>query len=294
MAKEVAATQQVQKVTWWQWIVLVIAAVSLFGAQSSYWVRHVFFDRTEFTTIATSAVQEQSSRDAIAAAIVDKALENRPVLRDTIGDRMTSLVSGVLASDLGDKVITSGISKTQAYLITPNREDVAINLTTIKETVATLTSLSEAAGREPRIDAENIPDEIVLLDKDTLPDLSGLARLMIWLAPLLWLLAIGGLTAFIALGRASYARRVYIVYGVVVAVAAAGLFMGPFVPPAIATLIVNINIQTVAMNLTTALLEPFVVQMGYMFGFSTIAVFLFWQRGRIARAAGSVASLGRR
>lgn len=257
-------------------------------AQSSYWVRYVFFDRAEFTAITSSAIQEQGSRDAIAATISDAALKDRPVLRDTIGERLTSLVSGMLASDLGDKVIASGISKTHAYLVSPGREDVTLNLTSIKSVVATLSRVSEAAGRETSIQAENIPDEIVLLDKHALPDLSGVSRTMMWLAPLFWLVAVGGLVGFVALGRVQYARRVYIVYGAVMAVAAAGLFMGPFVPPALATLVVNIEIQTLAANLATALLAPFVVQMWVMAAVATFGMVVFWQRARLARGLQAV------
>lgn len=290
MAKEVMVTRLVQSVAWWQWGLLVVAMVSLFMAQSSYWMRHVFFDRTEFTAISAAAIQQQSSRDAIAAAITDAALEDRPLLRAAIGDRMTSLVSGVLASDLGDKVIMSGIAKTQSYLITPDREDVAIDLTSIKTTVAVLTTLSETAGREARISPDDIPDQLVLLEKDTLPDLSGLARMMMWLAPLFWVMAVVGCVMFVALGRASYARRVYIVYAGVIIVAATGLFIGPFVPPAIATLIANIDVQTLASNLTTALLAPFVTQMWLMLVLSTVTTAVFWQRARFARAVERLAS----
>lgn len=288
---EVSTTKRA--IVWWQWIILVVATLSLLLAQSSYWVRHVFFDRSEFTTITSNAIQEQSSRDALAATITEAALEDRPVLRDTIGDRMTSLISGMLASDLGDKLVTSGIVRTQAYLIAPNRDDVAINLSSVKSAVAAFTSLSETVGREPRINPSDIPDEIVLLDKDALPDLSGLVKIMMWLAPLFWLVAIGGLVAFMVLGRADYARRVYVVYGSIIAVAAIGIFMGPFVPPAIATLISNINIQSVATNLTAALLEPFIMQMWYMIGAASVVVLIFWQRMRLLHAAGTVASLGR-
>ncbi len=273
------------KIRWWHWCVLAVAAASLLLAESAYWVRHTLLDQQAFTTIATQTLQEEQNRTAIAAKITDAALQNRPVLQATVSDRVTPLVSGILASDLGTKVLDGTVSRTHNYLLTPDRQDIAIQLGSIKQVVTRLADLADTVGRESELKPSAIPDEIVLLDKDALPDMSGLYKVLVWVAPLCWLAAIGLAIWFVTLGGRGYARRVYAVCVACVLVAAIGLATGPFVPPVVATLVADINIQTVADSMVSAFLAPFLVQMWWLCGVATGVTVLFWQRQRLLRGA---------
>lgn len=284
-----AASSTRQRIPAWQWIIIVFAGICLFLAQSSYWIRHTVFDQATFTSIASSTLQDDQNRTIIASAITDAALQDYPRIKNAVSDRVTPLISGVLASDIGVKVQNGLIQRTYAYLLAPNREDIAIDLTSIKQIATRLATLADTTGNEVNIDPSKIPDEIVLVQTEDVPDLSGVSRMFIWLAPLFWLLTIGLFTWFVALGgRAGYARRVYAMYAAIVIVGCVGLATGPFVPPMIASLITNIHIQQLADSLTMAFLAPFIVQMWWMLGVSTVVVAFFWQRMRLLHGTQAV------
>lgn len=257
------------------WSILILAAILLFFAQSSYWVNHTVFNQASFSSITTTALQSESSRDAVATSIVDKTLEDRPLVKKIAGERATSLISGLLGSDLSGQAISAVSAKTYAYVTSPDRQDIKIDLTSIKEPVAGVIALSQDNSESLTADLNKIPDEVVLVHSDAFPDLSGMVKLMLWLGPLLWLGAIGLFALYIYLGRAIYARRVYAVGAAVIIVALFGLFTAPFVAPPIAAAVPNINLRPVAENLVTGFLAPFKMQMYFMLGFALIGLLIF-------------------
>lgn len=257
------------------WTLLVVAAILLFFAQSSYWVNHTVFNQASFSSITTTALLSESSRAAIATSVVDKALEDRPFVKKVAGERATSLISGLLGSDLSSQAISAVSAKTYAYVTSPNRQDIKIDLTSIKAPVAGVIALSQNNNETLTTDLNQIPDEVVLVHSDAFPDLSGMVKLMLWLGPLLWFGAIGLFALYIYLGRAVYARRVYAVGAAVIIVALFGLFTAPFVAPPIAAAVPNISLRPVAENLVTGFLAPFKVQMYYMLGITLIGLLIF-------------------
>jgi hypothetical protein len=265
-------------------VILIFAALFLLLAQSSFWVKNTIFDKKTFTTIALTTIQEEENRNAIASTVVDTALADRPVLMRVAGDRATSLLSGLLVSDLGTNALNRVINSLYSYMLKADRQDIAINLESVKTPLVTLTTLAENSGRPIDFEPENIPDSIVLLEKDALPNLSTTYRAVIWLSPLLWLTAISLFATYVYLGAKEYAKRVYIAYGAIVVVALVGLSTGPFLPPSIAAMVQDTNAQVLAASFTTAFLEPFMAQMWQMLAIATVAVAIFWQRHRIASA----------
>lgn len=257
---------------------LFFAAVTLFLAQSAYWVNHTVFDQNNFTRITTTALLSESSRDAIATTVVNKSLDNRPVIKRVVGERATSLISGLLGSDLSNQAVTALTSKTYAYTTSSNRQDIKIDLTAIKAPVTSIISLAQSKGVDVPTTQYQIPDEIVLLQKDAFPDLSGVVKLMLWLGPLFWLSTIILFGLYIYIGRAVYARRVYMVGGVMVLVSILGLLAGPFIPPPIAAAVPNIDLRPVAQNLAAGFLAPFTSQMYYMLGGTLVVLLAFNQR----------------
>lgn len=259
-------------------VMLVISAILLFLAQSAYWVNHSVFDQQNFSKITTGAIQEQSSRDAIATAVVDKALSDRPVLQRTVGDRAVSLISGLLGSDLSSQAISALTSKTYAYATSSDRQDIRIDLTSIKSQVGDVISLAQSKGVNVSQPDYKLPDQITLLKKSSFPDFSGLIKLMLWIGPLLWIGAIVLFALYIYLGRAEYARRVYMVGLAIVIVSLVGLFAKPFVPPPVAAAIPNIDLRPIAQNLASGFLSAFAAQMWWMLGITVAALVAFNQR----------------
>lgn len=284
-----SANKHVTKVpNWISWVLLSLSAVLLLFAQSSAWVKNTVFNQTEFKSIAISTIQEQENRDAIASKLVDTALEDRPILKRLAGDRLTALTSGLLASDLGNRVLNGFAERAYSYVIQPNPKDIAIELTAIKNPLQLLTNIAENTGREVQLDASSIPDRVILIRADDTPNVSGIYRTFIWLAPVFWLLTLAGFVGYVLLGKHEYAKRIYYVYGAILIVALVGLSVGPFAPQSIASLVPDVQASLIVQNLVAAFLQPFTMQIWQMVIAATIAVSLFSQRRRIVSAGKTV------
>ncbi len=253
----------------------------LFLAQSAYWVNHTVFNKANFTDITTTALLSQSSRDAIATTVVNKSLQDRPVIKKVVGEKAISLTSGLLGSDFASQAVTALTDKTYAYATAPNRQDIKVDLTSVKQPLSGVIALAQSKGVDVPQTNYQIPDEITLLKSDSFPDLSGAVKAMLWLGPLFWLATVILFGLYIYLGRAIYAKRVYMAGLAVVVVAILGLLMNPFIPPPIAAAVPNIDLRPVAENLASGFLAPFKTQMYFMLGASLVVLLVFNQRFNI-------------
>lgn len=271
-------------------VLLISAALFLFLAQSAYWVNHTVFDQANFTRITTTELLSESSRDAIATAVVNKSLDDKPVLKRIAGERAESLVSGLLGTDLSTQAVKAVTSKTYAYATSSDRQDIAIDLTAIKTPLNTIIELAESRGIDVPQTQNKLPDQIVLLQSDAFPDLSGAVKTMLWLGPLFWLSAFILFGLYIYIGRAVYARRVYLAGLAVIIVGILGLLANPFIPPPIAAAIPNIDLRPVAQNLAAGFLAPFNMQMYWMLGITLTVLLVFNQRFNIVALINSLAA----
>jgi len=259
------------------------ASVALFFAQSSYWVNHSIFNQQNFSTIATEAVLQPDSRDAIASTVVDRTLEDRPVVQRLIGDRAQKLVSSLLASDFSTQAVSRVVSATYKYITTSDRQDIVIELAGIKAPVSKIITLVQPEDSDLATTVDSIPDEILLVESDSFPDLSRLVTTMLWVGPLMWLAALGLFAGFIYMHRRKYARAVYIVGLSIGLVALFGILTRPFVPPPIASLLPRSDLRPVVQNISDAFLAPFQAQMVIMLIVVAVAIALFSLRKVIAR-----------
>lgn len=260
---------------------LVAAAILLFLAQSAYWVNHTIFNQANFSNITTTALLSESSRDAIADSVVNKSLENRPVVKQVVGDRASALISGLLDSDLSNQAVKGLTNKTYSYVTSSDRQDIKIDLISIKTPIESVITITQRENGPVASTLNQVPDEIVLVRSDAFPDLSGTVKLMLWLGPFLWLGALASFAAYIYIGRAIYARRVYVAGGTIIAVALFGLAATPFIPPPVAAAVPNIDLRVVAENLANGFLAPFRTQMLNMLGITSIVLLAFSLRFKV-------------
>lgn len=273
-------------------LLLVVAATTLFLAESSYWINHTIFNKDNFSQIVTEELTTPKSRDAIATAVVDRALEDRPLAQRALGDRAVALVAGLLDSNASRQAIDTVTTKTYAYLTSPDREDIAIDLSSVKAFLASLLALAESQGGGERIAAidSQVPEEIVLVESASVPDVSGFVQTMLWLGPLFWLATIGSVAGYLYMHRQSYARAVYVVLGVAAGVAIFGLLTAPFIPSPLAAAVPNITLRPVVIGLSESFLAPFTMQMYYLLASTAAAALVFNRRFAILHAVQSVVS----
>jgi len=242
-------------------VLLGLGILTFFLAQSTLWVSNNFFNENQFVGTAKEVLATEESRQAIASTIVDAAFQNNPVAEQIVGKQVTALVSGMLGSDLAGQVYDRVAHRAYAYLTSPDRKDIAIDLTSVKEPLTAIVNLVEKTGREVKFDPSNIPDSITLVDSDSLPDISGYIRTMLFASGALWFVTLASFGTYIWLYRNKLIRSIYVVGWSIIAISAFALIAGPFVPPAVASLVNLIGIRGLVEDLTVAFLQPFQVQL---------------------------------
>ncbi len=243
-------------------VLLAVLAFSMFFAQSALWVNHIVFNQQAFVDISTRVITSESSRNAIAQTVVDKALADRPVAERLVGDRAANFISGLLGSDISQNVLNKVSNSAYAYMTSSNRQDIAIDLSSIQQPITQLVAFAQSQGRETRIQPENIPEKITLVRSDELPDIAKYMRQMIIASFFLWLSTLASLLLYVLWGDAKKrVRRIYFAGTVIIAVSLIGLSAGPYLPSVIASFVDNINLRGVINDLTSAYLAPFTQQM---------------------------------
>ncbi len=262
-------------------VLLALGIITFFLAQSTLWVSNNFFNENQFVGTAQEVLQTEESRQAISSTIVHTALQNNPVAEQLIGKQLTALVNGLLSSDLAGQLFDRVAHRTYAYLTSSNRQDVAIDLTSIKDPLASLVEILERTGREVRFDPSNIPDTITLVDSESLPDISSYIRTMLFASGILWFTTIVSFAAYIYLYRHKLIRSIYVVGWSIIAISAVALLTGPFVPPAIASLVNMIEIRGIVEDLAVAFFEPFRVQLLSSIVIAALVMLIVSLRGSI-------------
>jgi len=262
-------------------ILLCIGASLLMLAQSAYWVNHNFFNKQYFTETTKTVLTSESSKNAIATTVVNRALIDKPLIRRVAGDRAISLISGLIGTDIASQSISWAVNSSYNYMTTQNRKDITIDLTSIKNPLSGVVSFAENRGNEIKFDPSNIPNEVVLIRSNDFPDLSGTISTLLWLSPLLWLGSLVSFAIYVYIGRKEYVKKLYNVGFSIIGVSLLGLFIGPFLPPAIASMANNSEIRVIIQDLTTEFLKPFHMQMYIMIIITSLALIVFSQRLRI-------------
>lgn len=260
-------------------VALAVLGLTFFMAQSAFWINHALFNQENFTQTASEVLLSDTSRDAIAQTIVDNTLADRPLVKRVIGDQATSFVSSILGSNLSENAVSGLISRSYAYLTSPNREAIAIDLTSIKQPIAGILSFVENQGRQVQFNADAIPDAIVILEADALPDFSGVVRSMLIFGLVFWLITIIGGLVFVFYKRRDWRRRAYQLLAVWAGTSIVALFIGPFIPQIIASFMGVISLRGVVSDMTGAFLSPFGMQMiwsAVICGVLFLVVYFWW------------------
>lgn len=242
--------------------ILVITSVSLLLiAQTSLWLSNNVFNNQKFTQITTEAITSESSRQSISNLLVDRMLEDRPMLNSVLGNRISSLISGLLGTDLAERSIEKIVQNAQLILTTPKKPPIVIDVRPYKQAAI---NISNALMRddEPKIDINRIPDEIVLLDTSKLPNYYQYGILLLWLGPIAALLALALLGAWIYRAKIAVVRlmRTRIALAAVLASGLIAMLIGPLFKPAFLSVAESAQAMTLLGNIYDGFIAPFYVQ----------------------------------
>ncbi len=242
----------------------LLAAGLLVIANSALWFNKYIFNGDNFTRLTTQAIEQESSRTALATAITDKLLEGRPRLKQVIDEPVIKLVSGLLDSNLAQTALTKTVSQFQTILTAEKPENVSFDLSSIKQTlpqvIAVAGNISDRNTEAAELRVEDIPDTITIINTDELPNIYRLGVALLWIAPIAALIAVAIFIYLIY--RARYSRRlsaaVLATEGSVLIIA--GLFalaLGPLFKPPILANVPNANMRIIIENIYQTFINTF-------------------------------------
>ncbi|NBX97492.1 hypothetical protein EBQ81_01325 [bacterium] len=235
--------------------------VGLLLLQSAVWAGRAFFSTKTFSSTVTNSLTSQSSRDAISTELVNKALDDRPIVRRVIGPRLTSGVSSLLNSSIAESSIRTMSDRLQTYLTTSDQSQktVAIDVTGLKTVIQTVSSLVGTSD-DQTIPSDKLPDTITIIDAEKVPSYYQYGKILYYLSPLSALLVIGCAIGYIKRSKNGY-RRLYVVCATVASSTLAAIAMGPLFKPAVLELAKTTSTRTIVGNLYDAFLALFTQQL---------------------------------
>jgi energy-converting hydrogenase Eha subunit E len=247
-----SSSRNYKKVVW----VSLIAGLLLLITNSAVWVNRQIFNASNFTSIVTESITSESSRAAIAQNITDKIFAERPIAKRVAGDFSTKIIGGLLNTDQFSNVLSTAAERMQVYVTSDNQEDVTVELGAVKDIITQLTAVSESLGREASIDSNNIPDQILLIEEENVPDLYSVSVIMLWLAPVTLVGALL-LLAYPYFKKWGKPNKILLSQGaIIIAVSFMGYLVGPlFRPPVLSQ--INVENRVVIGNLYDAFIATY-------------------------------------
>lgn len=245
-------------------VLLTIVAVLILIAQTAWWINHTIYDTETFSSITTTALTSESSREAIANEIVSQSFADKPVLQATLGKSATKLISSLLATDQATNAIEKVTTKVQTILTSEKREAITFNLVPLKQGLVVISAIAERADRPIEVEASEIPDSITLIKENESPKLYKFNQTLLFLAPVSIFATIGLLGYLLYSGRNKIYKVLLQIGIMLTAVAGIGVITGPLIRPPVLSMVSNANARIILGNLYDGFIAPFNSQMATM------------------------------
>lgn len=148
-------------------------AMALYLANMAWWIETEILDPERFVATTVEAMEDDTTRDAAAAIIVDKLADEFPLLR-LLESALVGLFSDLLGRDVIEPLIVTTSADVHRRIIEGDQSALIVNLDPYRELLlAPLESLSpELAARVP----EDWFRAVEVFEEGTLRDLSAYAR----------------------------------------------------------------------------------------------------------------------
>lgn len=243
-------------------LLAVIAAVLLVVANSAFWLNRYIFDANNFASQATASLTSESSRNAVAAVVTDKIYEDRPVIKNVLGNTTQKLVSGLLGTSQFSNALDSAVGRLHVALTSNNRESLVLNLEGIKTTATKIvTTLDDSATGE---NIDKVPDQITLIDASKLPNFYKFGVVFLWMAPVAMVGAVIALVYPYTKEREQYKKILFIQGVALTSASVLALLIGPLFRPPLLGNVADPNARVVVGNVYNAFMTSFNNQTMYL------------------------------
>jgi hypothetical protein len=239
-----------------------------------------FVNSQNFSQKVSSVLALDSSREAIGNEVSDQVFKDKPILEQVAGDKLSSIVTSLLGTDIANKLVTRVSNDTVVYLTASKQKPIEINLAEIKPVILALSKAVDAIDKTGSVslDASNIPDKIVLVEPGTIPSLYRYSVILAWMVPFAALMVIGLFVLIVRLRKLSIRQGVKRAGVIFMSSSLLGMAIGPVVKPPAIAMLQSMNLRTLTSNLYDEFWGPYFTQMSYMFILGLILLIISYVR----------------
>lgn len=234
----------------------ILAAVLLVLSGFSYWLSSTIFNETVFVKETVAVMTSQETTQSISAAIVDKSLESNPIVKNLLGDKLKSVLGGLLNTDTFAEVVGGVSGRIYLQITSENPKGVVLNTLGVKSLVAPILTVVATPEQKLKLEKLNIPDEIVLVDPNSVPTIYPLTNwLWLWPFALVGSLTLIGYLIYFSDKKVRLVNTQKIA-GVIAIFGFLAVALIPSIEPQIIKNIENYNLRVVASNIYEGLSAP--------------------------------------
>ncbi len=161
------------------YVLISIAVFLILIASTAVWFTNTIGDQDRFVELTVQVFSYPEVRDAVSSQIINDVFAGQPLLKTVATDVVKPAVAGLLDSNQLKSLITEAANAFYDLAIASTPQDVTLDITPLKTIIGVLTTITES-----EFDAQQIPNEIVLIEGDSIPDIHSVVFTMTWLGPL--------------------------------------------------------------------------------------------------------------
>jgi len=176
-------------------LIAVLLSALIYLGNFSWWLDAQVIDPDAFGDETVAALNQESSRIAMGELIVDRLVDELPLLI-VLKSNLASLFSELLASPALREVLAFVASEIHDRLVTGSDEAIVVDLGEYREAI--LGPIEAVAPRLVSLVPQDWFTTVVVLDEGSLPDLSRQAR---WAGTVKYLSIVGALALAVLLLR---------------------------------------------------------------------------------------------
>jgi hypothetical protein len=176
-------------------LLAVLLSALIYLGNFSWWLDAQVIEPDAFADATVAALNQESSRAAMGELIVDRLVDELPLLI-VLRASLASLFSELLASPALEEVLAFVAGEIHDRIITGSNEAIVVDLGDYSDAI--LGPIEAVAPRLAALVPQDWFTTVVVLEDDSLPDLSRQAR---WAGPVKYLSVIGALVLVFVLLR---------------------------------------------------------------------------------------------
>lgn len=233
-------------------------------ASTSYWLSANIYDADKFVETTVGVIQKEEVRTAIANEMVDQVLEGNPFFHVYFSEPVVSAISGFIGSSEVTPIFEKMAYRVHTLLTSPEPQGVSIDLSGLKANVELLSTVLSAVT-EAGIPELEIPDEIVIIEKGSVPSVYRPTIGFVSFGPFALLLAIIITVLMVIAVEAKERARVIEILGITIALG--GIVFSGLIPsfqPMVITQFASPNTRFIAQEVYNIFSQDLIIRTSYV------------------------------